>query len=292
MESFLQYLGNGILNGGIYALIGIGLVLIYKASGIFNFAVGQMLLVGAFATWAFLDWFELPVWLSVLLAMPVAVLTGLIIERLVIRPLIGQPVLAAVMALLALSVLLRGVFAFIFGPATVGYPEAVLPRTPVSIDGASFSGELAWGFLVAIVVFGLVALFFYRGRTGLAMRATAEDHQLAQATGISVKRIFALVWVAATLVAAVGGIIIGSKLGIGVNYTPLLGLTVIPVVLFGGLDSIKGCLIAGLVVGVLQSLVGGYVDPNLMSITPYAILLLVLLFRPYGLFGQKRIERI
>ncbi|UCC59725.1 MAG: branched-chain amino acid ABC transporter permease [Dehalococcoidia bacterium] len=292
MDTFLQFFISGILNGGIYALIGIGLVLIFKASGIFNFAVGQLLLVGAFATWAFLKWLELPVWLSVLLAMVVAALVGLIIERLVTRPLIGQPVLSAVMALLALSVMLKGVFAFIFGPATVSYPADVLPGTPVSLSGASFSGELTWGFLIAVIVFGIVTLLFYRSRIGLAMRGTAEDHQLAQATGINVKHIFAITWMAAVLVAAIGGIIIGSKVGIGIHFTPLLGVKVIPVVLFGGLESIKGCFVAGLIVGILESIVGGYVDPNLMVITPYAILLLVLLFRPYGLFGQKRIERI
>ncbi len=290
MEPVFQYIANGLMVGGVYALIALGIVLIYKSTSVFNFAIGQMMMFGAFFFWMCDERFGLPIWASLLLALAGGLVLALLIERFTLRPLIGQPLLSAVLVTLALAYLLNGVAMGIWGAYQQRLPE-FLPGAPVSIGGIVFSHDLVWSFFLAMAVFVLLFLFYQRTRVGLAMRATAESHQVAQARGINVRAIFSVSWALCGVIAAVGGILLGYRLGVS-QFLSLVGLKAFPAVLFGGLDSIAGALIGGVTVGVLENLAGGLIAPWMMEITPYIILLLVLIFRPEGLFGLKRIERI
>jgi branched-chain amino acid transport system permease protein len=259
---------------------------------VFNFAVGEMLVFGAFITWSCIVTLNLPFLLALLIAILCSIGLGLLIERLLMRPLIGQPILSSIMATLGLSVFLRGVMTFIWGTDQVSFPYKIIPGKPLILKGVIVSDQLLWGFVLALLIFVLLVGFFEHGKMGLGMRTTAEDHQLAQATGINVKRVFAITWCVAGVVASLGGILLAARMGLSVFSTPLVAFKVFPAILFGGLDSILGAVIGGLVVGILENLAGGLIDPKVAEITPYVILLLVLMIRPEGLFGLKRIERV
>jgi len=290
MEAVLQYIANGLMVGGIYALIALGIVLIYKSTSVFNFAIGQMMMFGAFFFWMTTEQFGLPIWAGLVVSLTGSVVVGLLIERFTLRPLIGQPLLSAVLVTLALVYFLNGVAMGIWGAYPYRLPD-FLPGAPVSIGGVVFPHDLLWSFFIAMTLFVLLLLFYQRTRMGLAMRATAESHQIAQARGINVRTIFSMSWALCGLVAAVCGMLLAFRLGVS-QFLSLVGLKAFPAVLFGGLDSIPGALIGGITVGVLENLAGGLIAPWMMEITPYIILLLVLIVRPEGLFGLKRIERI
>lgn len=287
-----QLMTSGFLVGGVYALIALGVVFIYQSTRVFNFAIGELLLIGSFICWTFLALFDWSVPFSILLALAMSILVGLVVYRLVMSPLIGQPIMSGMMATLGLSILLRGIVSFIWTPSTFSFPAGVLPGNPLLLGDVVISNQLLWSFCIAVLVFAIFTVIFQRTSIGLGMRATAEDHQLAQATGINVKSIFAITWAVAAVVATIGGILLGVRLGLGVGTTPLVALKVFPVVLFGGLDSVAGAMIGGIVVGVIETLAAGLIDPKIAEITPYILLLLVLIVRPEGIFGLKRIERV
>ncbi len=296
-----QFLVTGLLTGGIYSLVALGLVLIYKSSQIFNFAQGHLLMFSAFITWSLMVQQGWPIWVAILGGAAVAVLLGVLIERLALRPLIGQPILATIMMTLALSQIIQGVTILVFGGARQVFPE-IFPLKPVIIPLGGdvrvvLKVALLWGFGLAMAGVAIFALFFRFTRVGLAMRAAAEDHQLAQSVGLKVRRIFAAAWAIAGVIGLVGGVIIGSISGVEPTLAGI-GLKAFPAVLFGGLESIPGAIVGGLLIGVIENLVGGLPAnqairaTNPAEIAPYVILLLVLLFKPDGLFGLKRIERI
>ena len=295
-ELFPQFLATGLLTGGIYALIALGLVLIYKSSRVFNFAQGHILMLGAFVAWWFTENLGLSVWLAFGAAMGIAVLLGLLIERLALRPLIGQPILATVMMTLALSQFLQGVAILAFGAYQRALPN-LFPIQPIVLGGVRLKLNLTLAFAIGMLCFVVLALFFRFTRAGLAMRATAEDHQLAQSVGLRVPRIFALAWAIASVVATVGGVLLANISGVELNLS-IISLKAFPAVLFGGLESIPGAIVGGLTVGVIENLVAGLPQDqalrslHLGDIAPYVFMLLVLLIRPDGLFGLKRIERI
>jgi branched-chain amino acid transport system permease protein len=290
-EQVLQYSINGILIGGIYGLIGLGLVLINKSTGVFNFATGQLFLVGAFFCWTFLT-LKFPVWASILFTLALMFILGFIIERFVLRPLLGQPVLSSIMATIGLMALLGAIVVFIWGPAITVFPTEVLPQTMVSFAGIKIAIDLMIAFIVVLAAYGFFAVFFRWNKVGLAMRATAEDQQLSRGTGINVKWIFSLTWGIACVMATLAGIFLAARLGLAATETPLIALAAFPVVILGGLDSIDGAILGGIIIGLVESLVGGLISPVLATITPYLILLIVLVIKPQGLFGMKRIERV
>ncbi len=300
-QLFPQFLATGLLTGGIYALVALGLVLIYKSSRIFNFAQGHLLMFSGFVTWGLMIQMGWSLWLALLGGAVVAILLGLLIERLALRPLIGQPILSTIMMTLALSQIIQGVTILAFGGARQVFPE-IFPLKPIIIPLGGdvrvvLKVALLWGFGLAMAGVAVFALFFQFTRAGLAMRAAAEDHQLAQSVGLNVRRIFAAAWAIAGVIGLVGGVIIGSISGVEPTLAGI-GLKAFPAVLLGGLESIPGAIVGGLVVGVIESLVGGLPAnqairaTNPAEIAPYVVLLLVLLFKPDGLFGLKRIERI
>ena len=267
MTLFLQFFLNGILVGGLYALLASGVVLIYKATRVFNFALGEMLAVGAFLLLTFMGTVGLSLWPALLLTGAAAMAMGLAIERLALRPLIGQPILAAIMATLSLSLILRGIGFFVWGSPTVSYPQKITPSAAVVMGEIFLPNELLWTFVVAVAIFLAMAIFFRTTKTGLFMRATAEGHDVAQAAGINVERIFAAAWALAALVAAASGVMLGNRFGIGITTLPVMAMRAFPAVLFGGLESISGAIIGGLVVGIIESLIGGYLDPKFSELT-------------------------
>jgi branched-chain amino acid transport system permease protein len=290
MAELLQYIANGLMVGGIYALIALGIVLVYKSTSIFNFIIGQMMMFGAFFFWMFSAQFHWPIWVSMIIALITSGIVGLLVERLTLRPLIGQPLLSSVLVTLALVYLLNGVAMGIWGAYQHSLPD-FLPGTRVVIGEIVFAHDLLWSFALAMIVFVLLLVFYQRTRVGLAMRATADSHQIAQARGIDVRRIFSLSWALCGLIAGVGGMLLAYRLGVS-QFLSLIGLKAFPAVLFGGLDSVTGALVGGLTVGILENLAGGLIDPWMSEITPYIVLLLILIIKPDGLFGVKRIERI
>lgn len=293
MDRIIQLALSGIANGAIFALVALGFVLIYKSSDVINFAQGELLLIGAYLTYTMVEMFGLWWPIGVVIAVVLAAAVGVVIEQLVLRPLIGEPAISVIMVTIGLSSLLRAIVGAIWGVTPRPAPQ-FLPTDTVTILGANVGVDRIWAFVLAIALFALLTLFFRFSREGIAMRAVADDQQAALSMGISVKKVWAVAWAIAAITAAVGGILLMSIFG-GVSGTiGRVGLLVFPVVILGGLDSIPGAIIGGLIIGLLQSFAGGLLPPEwgLGEVAPFVILLLILLVRPYGLFGQRIIERV
>lgn len=294
MDIFLQLIASGITVGGIYALIALGFVLIYKATSIINFATGEFMMLGAYFCLTLLIHPQFPFLLCFFLTLGFAVLLGILAERLVLRPLIGEPIISVIMVTIGLSSILKGLVQVIWGPEEKGFPS-VFPQTLLKIGPVVISPNYLWGFLIAILCVVIFAAFFKYSRSGVAMRATACDQQVALSMGISVKKILALSWSLGAMAAAIGGMVIGSIAGINLQLG-LIGLKIIPVVILGGLDSIGGAILGGFIMGVLENLAGGYLGPvfggAIKEVAPFVVLVLILMVRPYGLFGKVEIERV
>ncbi len=299
-----QFAISGLLAGGPIALTALGLVLIFKSSYIFNFAQGQMLLIGALITWWLAVELGLPLWLAILLAIVFSALMGLVIERLALRPMTGQPLLSIILMTLALSQVLQGLALLFFGGVQRNFPRIFSAADPYRITTPFVNnGEpivvilkqnLAWSFIVAVAGVLLIGAFFRFTRTGLSMRGTSEDHELAQSVGIRIQRVFGLSWALAGVVATVAGVLLATSSGLDISLSVVV-LAAFPAVLLGGLDSIPGTLVGGLIIGLAAGLVSASKVPivrNAAEIMPYVVLLIVLILRPEGLFGQRRIERI
>jgi branched-chain amino acid transport system permease protein len=290
MEKFLQLTLTGLSNGAILALVALGFVLIYKASDVINFAQGDFLLVGAYMAYGLIVELGLPWSAAVLLAMLLAVGLGIIVERLVLRPLIGEPIISVIMVTIGLSSLLRAIVRFRWGTAGVPFPE-FLPGQNVMIGPAVVPADRLVAIGLVILLFIVFTLFFRISREGIAMRATADDQQAALSMGISVQRIFALAWAISAVTAVLAGIIVANIIGVS-GAVAGIGLSVFPVVILGGLDSVPGAVIGGVVIGLLEAYTGGYVGGGLSQVIPFIILILILMVKPYGLFGEARIERV
>jgi len=289
---FLQYLISGIMTGGIYGLIGVGIVIIYKATQVFNFAVGTLMTLGALICVSLVTNFNFPFWLALPATLVLAGIIGVLIERIGLRPLLSQPVLSIIMATLAIESILRGLMLMIWTGYTISFPRGLFPGKTIFIGPLFISHEFLIAFVVAMISFALVGLFFYKTQTGLKMRVTAESHDVAMSLGVNITTIFAVAWALAVMVGTLSGVIIGNRLGLQVIITSAVAYKALPAIMLGGLDSVAGAIIGGLIVGVLEKMAGGYIDPKIAEITPYIILLLILMIRPEGIFGLKRIERI
>lgn len=294
MSTFLQFLIIGLMEGGIYALAGASVVLIFKATKIVSMAQGQILAFGALFFYFFYGSYGLPVLIALLLAFIAIGILGLLIERLTLSPLIGQPLVAAFLVTFAIYVFFDGIFLLVVKGGILGVPT-FLPRESWRIWGLEIRIGQAISFIITMGIFALIGVLFKYSKIGLGMRATAEDTQLAQSTGISVKRIFTVIWIVSSIVAACAGIATCNVIDIYFTF-PLLGMKGLIVALVGGLESLPGALIGGILLGVLENVSAGYLDPivggGLKEVAAYFILLLLLLAKPYGLFGLIRIERI
>jgi branched-chain amino acid transport system permease protein len=294
LQFTLALVTNGLLIGLMYALIALGFVLVYKATDAINFAQGEFVMFAGFiaAAGAYLG--GLPFWICAVLALAGMIAFGFGLERIVLRPLIGRPIIAVIMAMIGMAAFLRGFSTLVFGAGT----RAIV--LPVS-DEPLFLGPLMLppvqlvGAGVSIVFLAAFTWFFLKSRMGVAMRAVAESQQVAMAMGIDVRRYFAIAWAMAGIVSALGGIVWGAMLGVD-NQLALIGLKVFPVVILGGLDSVVGAVIGGLIVGVTENLAAGYFDPfvggGTKDFAPYVLMIAMLMIRPYGMFGSWRIERV
>ena len=295
MTFLLQLVVTGLALGMVYALVAIGFVIILKCSNAFNIAQGHFVLIGGYLGYTFLVPFGLPIWASLLLAIAVASLLGLLIERFALRPLVGQPELAIIMMTIALATMLEGLATLIWGGEYKTY-HGVLPTVTLKVGEISVPPESLIGLIVSIVAVALLMLFFRYTKIGLAMRATAEDLQVVQSVGIRATAVYAISWVIASVVGVIGGILLGGVSGVMIPLAEI-GLKAFAVVLLGGVNSIGGAIVAGIILGVLENVAAGYLDPllprgGLANVFPFIVMIIVLVFRPYGLFGLVRIERI
>jgi branched-chain amino acid transport system permease protein len=287
---------SGFALGMVYALIAIGFVIILKCSKAFNIAQGHFVMIGGYLGFTFLVTFHLPVWASLLAAIAVAIVMGLLIERLTLRPLIGQPVLAVIMMTIALATVFEGLATLIWGGEYKTY-HGVLPTITLRIGEISIPPEMLIGIMVSVVTVAILMLLFRYTKSGLAMRATAEDEQVVQSAGIRVTTVYALSWVIACVVGVISGIILGGVSGVMVGMSQV-GLKAFAVVLLGGVNSIGGAIVAGITLGMLENIAAGYLDPllpaggGLANVFPFIVIIIVLVFRPHGLFGLVEIERI
>jgi branched-chain amino acid transport system permease protein len=296
MSFFLQLVINGFALGMIYALIAIGFVVILKCSKAFNIAQGHFVMIGGYLGYTFLITFNLPVWASLLLAIITAAILGMLIERLTIRPLVGQPVLAIIMMTIALATVLEGIATLIWGGEYKTY-HGVLPTLTLKLGELSIPPEMTIGLMISIFLVAILMLFFRYTKSGLAMRATAEDEQVVQSAGVRVTTVYALSWVISCIIGVIGGILLGGVSGVMIPLAEI-GLKAFAVVLLGGVNSIGGAIFAGITLGVLENIAAGYLDPllpaggGLANVFPFIVIIIVLVFRPYGLFGLPEIERI
>jgi branched-chain amino acid transport system permease protein len=285
---------NGVMIGLMYTLIALGFVLVYKATDAINFAQGEFVMFAGMIAAGAAFFAGLSFWLCALIALAGMVAFGFGLERVVLRPLIGRPVVAVIMATIGVAALLRGFATLVFGAGTraIDMPVGDEPLylgpmmlPPVQLVGAGVSLAFLAGF----------TWFFLKSRRGVAMRAVADSQQVAMAMGINVQRYFGLAWAMAGIVSALGGVVWGAMLGVD-NQLAVVGLKVFPVVILGGLDSVIGAVVGGLIVGVVESLAAGYLDPYVgggtKDFAPYLLMILVLMIRPYGIFGRRTIERV
>ena len=297
MQFFLEVLIGGLLAGVMYSLVALGFVLIYKASGVFNFAQGSMVFFAALTVVGFAE-MGVPFWAAVALALAAMAALAFFTERVVLRPLVNQPQIALFMATIGLSFLVEGTAQLVWG-AQVHALDLGVADEPIEwiLDKAGMSISkfdlMASGIAAALVA--VLAVFFNKTRTGRALRAVADDHQAALAVGVSLQRIWVIVWMVAGFVALVTGLLWGARNGVQYALT-FVALKALPVLILGGFESIPGAIVGGLIVGASEKLaevyVGPYVGGGIESWFPYVLALLFLLVRPEGLFGEKIIDRV
>ena len=294
MDILLQVIVSGLATGGLYGLIALGFVLIYKATSVLNLAMGEFMTLGAFVCFTLLTQFNIPFPLALLLTLVAAVVLGVLVERLILRPLIGEPIISVIMVTIGLGVILKGLIYMVWTPTFRNFPE-IFPPEPLDLSFAIVPSGLWWGFVLAVIGTLIFLAIFKFSRTGVAMRAVASDQQAALSMGISVRWVFALAWCFGAMASVIGGIVIGNISGISV-YMGDIGLKVLAVIILGGLDSIGGAILGGFIIGVLENLTGLYIDPlvggGAKNVASFFILVFILMIRPYGLFGKELIERV
>jgi branched-chain amino acid transport system permease protein len=293
VQFFFEVLIGGLLAGVMYSLVALGFVLIFKASGVFNFAQGAMVLFAAL-TFVSLEERGLPRWAALVATLAVMLLLALVIERVVLRPLVNQPAISLLMATIGLTFCIEGLAQGVWGSSVRGL-ELGIPDTPFEVKGVLISQFDLFAAVVAGVLVAVLALFFQYTRVGRALRAVADDHQAALSVGIPLQYIWAVVWAAAGAVALVAGLLWGSRLGVQFALS-VITLKALPVIILGGFTSIAGAIVGGLIIGATEKLAEVYLGPvlggGIENWFPYVFALLFLLIRPEGLFGEKRIERV
>ena len=294
MELFLMTLTSGIMIGGIYALVALGWVLIYKCSGVLNLAMGELTLIGAYVSLSFYS-MGVPFLLSLLFSLIIGFVLGILTERIFLDKLIGEPVLAVIMVTVGLSFFFKGVVELIWGTDTRVFTPPVFSMEAIRI-GPLYIGEVyLYSFLAAIVLLIIFVSFFKYTRWGLAMQATADDEMAALSLGVSARFVYAAAWSIAFMAAGVGGTLLGNINGLNIS-VGFLSLLVLPAVVLGGLNSVPGAIAGGIIIGILQNFSGAYLDRyfpgGIKEIAPFVFMAVFLLFKPYGLWGWERIERV
>lgn len=302
---FIRLTYAGLSDGALLALIALGLVLIFKATDVINFAHGEFMMIGGYVGYQLLVSLGaeggdlLPLLLTVVLLSVILTGVGVLVERLILRPMIGEPVISVIMVTIGMSNIIQAILWVIWGKSPLPLPATFIPTGELArleLDGARrplvLQQDALLVMLIGFVLVALLMLFFRQSKYGIAMRATADDQQAAMSMGISIKTVFALTWSLAAVLAGIAGLLIADTTSGASGDITLVGLRAFPVIILGGLDSIAGAVIGGLVIGLVETYASGYIDPGLKTIAPYIVLLIVLMIKPYGLFGQKRIERV
>jgi branched-chain amino acid transport system permease protein len=294
MDVFLMTLTTGIMVGGIYALIALGWVLIYKCSGVLNLAMGELTLIGAYVSLSFYS-MGIPFVLSLLFSLIIGFVLGILTERIFLDRLIGKPILSVIMVTVGLSFFFKGIVELIWGTDTRVFTPAVFPLEPIRIGPLVIGQVYLWSFVAAIVLLVIFVGFFQYTRWGLAMQATADDEMAALSLGVSARFVYATAWAIAFMAAGVGGTLLGNINGLNIS-VGYLGLLVLPAVVLGGLNSVPGAIVGGIIIGVLQNLAGAYLDKyfpgGVKEVAPFVFMVIFLLFKPHGLWGWERIERV
>lgn len=291
MEFALNVLLAGVVKGAIYGVVAMGFVIIYKCSGVFNFAHGALVLLGGYLGWALAFQLGLPPWLAIIGCFALSAIVGLLAERLAMRPLIGESVLVLVMATIALDQILVGGTITAWGGQDRQYVEIIPAGTAIQFGPLFISTQHIIAAGIALLLVVGFALFFRYSRWGLAMRGVAEGHQITRSMGISVKSVLALSWGFAAVLGGIGGVLYGSITAFRIGLTHI-GLMSIPAAFIGGLDSIPGAVLGGIIIGVVESLATGYIGHAVGQPMAYLVLVLMMFWKPYGFFGQVRIERV
>ena len=297
MSYFFQIVVSGIVVGSIYALAALGLVLVYKSSRVANFAHGQIIAAGAFIAYALTVWVGIHIFFSFLLSMIITFFLAMSVERIFLRRLIGEPIISVIMVTIGLGSILDGlIYLTAFGTENFSFPT-FLPTQSLAFGGVSISWTQLVGVIITMVLIGGFSWFFKKSTIGISMRAVSDDQFASMSVGISVPRVFGLAWAAAGLSAAAAGCIIGNVTGLNFDTLHAFGIVVFPVIILGGLDSILGAVVAGIIMGLIQQFASGYLDGHwglngTGDVMPYIVLLVILLFKPHGLFGIHEIERV
>jgi branched-chain amino acid transport system permease protein len=294
VDVFVQLLITGILVGSIYALVALGWTLIYKCSGVLNLAMGDLTLLGAYVCLAFYTW-GMPFPLAVAAMLVIGFILGLLTERLFLRRMVGESILAVIMVTVGLSFFFRGIVVLIWGADTRVFTPPVFSSEPIRWGRIVVGQVYVWSFLAALVMLAAFVAFFKYTRWGLSMQATADDEMAALSLGVSAHRVYALAWAIAFMAAGIGGTLLGNINGLNIS-VGYLGLLVLPAVVLGGLNSIPGAIVGGITIGILQNLSDGYLSRftpgGVKEIAPFVFMVIILLFRPYGLWGWTKIERV
>lgn len=294
METFIQLVLTGIMVGSIYALVALGWTLIYKCSGVLNLAMGELTLIGAYVCLQFYLW-GLPFPVALTGTLLIGFVLGLTVERLALRPMIGQPILSIIMITVGLAFFFRALVGFIWGTDTRVFEPRIFSLDPMRLGPVVLGQVFVWSFAAALLLLLVFVVFFRYSRYGLLMQATADDEMAALSVGVSARRVYALAWALAFMAAGVGGTLLGNINGVNIS-VGFLGILVLPAVVLGGLNSIPGAIVGGITIGILQNLSGGYLDRlvpgGVKDIAPFVFMVVILLFRPYGLWGWEKIERV
>ncbi len=294
-ELLSQLLVNGAIVGTLYGVVAMCFVLIYKSTQVVNFAQGEFLLIGAWVCWALLVKFNLPFWFGFPITLVFMMIFGIVLQVVVLRPMIGEPIISVIMLTIGLSIFFQAAMSWMFGVFVQPYPQ-IFDTESVNIFGLQVQTAYIMSLIISVIIMVGFYYFFKHSRMGLAMRATAFDQQVAQSLGISVKQVFAMAWAISAMVSALAGVVVGMVNGVS-SALSFFGIKVFPAVILGGLDSIVGAIAGGLIIGILENL-AEFVDSqwlhvgNLYTVAPFYILVIILMIKPYGLFGTKDIERI
>lgn len=292
MEFFIQLLVNGISIGFLYGLAAMGFVMIFKSSSVLNFAHGELLAAGAFIFLSLVTWAKVPVFSAFLITLVGSFILGFVVERLFLRPLIGEPLIYVIMLTVGLASIFKGLMLLIWGGNLYIYPSFLPSNLSIQWGNINIPPVYVVAIIIGLFFLTLFGLFFKYSSQGIYMRSVADNQTASLSLGVNVRRVFALSWAIAALVAGMSGIVLGIINGINVHDLSSVGFKVFPVVILGGLDSIGGAIIGGLIIGLLETFTGGYLSPSLRDVVPYIALVFILMVKPYGLFGLVEIERV
>ena len=287
---FIQYLSGGLAIGSIYALVALGFILIYKATEVLNFSQGEIMMLGAFIAYTFIALLHLNFWLSLLLTFIAMGIIGYVTERLLLRPLMGEPLFSLVMVTIGLAAVIRSACGMIWTHETMKFPE-YFSHAPMNFQGVIISQVHFWIFIITLLLVLGLSLFFKFTGIGTAMRATGLNQLATILMGINIKRIFSLTWALSAILASVAGILMAPILFLSTNMS-FIGFKAFPAAILGGFGSIPGAIIGGFVIGISENLAGAYLPPGFKDVFAYIILIIVLLIKPTGIFGVPELKRV